>query len=136
MALPADLSTLANNLVKNGPVKVESTSRRVRALYNGVFLFDTTSAVHVWEHKYFPQFWIPLSSIAPNVLVKGDAFDGEKGAFSATVKVGQRSSDRVVLFETGPLEGLVRFEFAAMGKHFHHFFVFLGYLSFYDRRSG
>jgi hypothetical protein len=76
---------------------------------------DTTRSKHVWEHKYFPQFWVPLSSVAPGVLTKGEAFDSESSAFKATVKGKEKISERVLIFEKGPLEGLVRFEFKAMG---------------------
>ncbi|KAH7399805.1 hypothetical protein BKA64DRAFT_670436 [Cadophora sp. MPI-SDFR-AT-0126] len=116
--LHADLTTLARNLISTGPVKTEPTSRRVRALFDGTFIFDTTSAVHVWEHKYFPQFWIPISEFQPGVLVKGSSFDDQGFAYLGTVKGRVRSSDRVLVFEKGPLEGLVRVEFGAMDAWF------------------
>lgn len=112
----SSLETLATNLIKFGPVKVESTPRRVRGLFDGVFLFDTTSAQWVWEHKYFPQFWIPFSAVSSSVLTKGKAIDSEGSAFAATVKGKGKSTDRVLIFEKGPLEGLVRFEFKALGE--------------------
>jgi hypothetical protein len=87
----------------------------VRGLFDGVFLFDTTSALWVWEHKYFPQFWIPISAVAAGVLTKEAAVDADKSAFSATVKGKSKSTDRILVFEKGPLEGLVRFEFKALG---------------------
>jgi hypothetical protein len=110
------LHALASNLLANGPYKIEHTPRRVRALFDGTWLFDTTSALWVWEHKYFPQFWIPLWAITPGILTKGAAIDAERSAFSAVLKGKGKSSDRVLLFEEGPLKGLVRFEFKAMGK--------------------
>ncbi len=114
--LQSDLQTLTNNLIQNGPFKIESTPRQVRALFDGVFLFDTTSAKHVWEHKYFPHFWVPKSSIKLELLSRGPAFDKEGYAYQATVKGSERSTNRVVVFEKGPLEGLVRVEFKAMGE--------------------
>ncbi|KAL2071115.1 hypothetical protein VTL71DRAFT_12350 [Oculimacula yallundae] len=117
-SLEADLQALANSLIASGPVKLEPTCRQVRALFDGVFLFDTTSAVHVWEHKYFPQFWVPLSSFAPGVLIPGPRFDDEGFAYQGTVKGASKSSNRVVVFEKGPLEGLVRVEFKAMDAWF------------------
>jgi len=116
----ADLQTLASTLITSAPHKIESTPRRVRALFAGTFLFDTTSAKHVWEHKYFPQFWVPLSSVVPGVLSKGAAFDKDETAFQGFVNVeGKgRNTDRVLVFEKGPLAGLVRFEFKAMDAWF------------------
>jgi hypothetical protein len=110
------LETLAASLIKSGPVKVESTPRRVRGIFDGIFLFDTTSAKWVWEHKYFPQFWIPISAVTPGVLIKGKALDAENSAFAATVNGKGRETGRVLVFEKGALEGLVRFEFKALGK--------------------
>ena len=78
-------------------------------------MFDTTKAKWVWEHQYFPQFWIPIDAVNPGVLTKGQAFDSQGSAFSATAKGKGKSTERVIIFEKGPLAGLVRFEFKAMG---------------------
>jgi len=95
---------------------VESTPRRVRALFDGVWLFDTTSALWVWEHKYFPQFWIPIAAVSPGILTKSSEINEENSAYIATVKGKEKSTDRILVFENGPLKGLVRFEFKAMGR--------------------
>lgn len=110
------LEELAQKLITSGPHKVEVTPRRVRALFDGVFLFDTTSACHVWEHKYYPQYWVPATSFAPGVLTKGKAVGSDGSAFLGTAKGNAKSTDRVLIFEKGPLEGLVRVEFKAAGK--------------------
>ena len=39
------LAQLAQNLLANGPHKLEKTSRRVRALYDNLYIFDTTEYV-------------------------------------------------------------------------------------------
>ncbi|KAH8808105.1 hypothetical protein F5884DRAFT_752658 [Xylogone sp. PMI_703] len=114
----ADLETLANTLISNGPVKQEETPRRVRALFDGVWVVDTIEARHVWEHKYFPEFWVPVKSVKEGVLTKGEAYDAEKSAFKATVKGQAKSTPRVLIFEKGPLAGYVRFEFKAMDAWF------------------
>ncbi|TVY91624.1 hypothetical protein LAWI1_G002588 [Lachnellula willkommii] len=114
----ADLEALATNLASSGPRKVESTPRRVRALFDGVWVFDTTSSRHVWEHQYFPQFWVPIGAVSPGVLTKGDAFDTDASAFRAVAKGKDKTTERVLVFEKGPLAGLVRFEFKAMDAWF------------------
>jgi hypothetical protein len=78
-------------------------------------MFDTTSARHVWEHKYFPQFWVPIEAVNPGVLTKGDALDSDSSAFRAVAKGKEKTTPRVLIFYKGPLAGLVRFEFKAMG---------------------
>lgn len=39
------LTKLAQNLLANGPHKLERTGRRVRALYDNLYIFDTTEYV-------------------------------------------------------------------------------------------
>ena len=39
------LTKLAQELLANGPHKLEKTSRRVRALYDNIYIFDTTEYV-------------------------------------------------------------------------------------------
>lgn len=86
-------------ILTTGPVKLQPTPRRVRDL------FDTTKALNVLEHKWFPDFWIPVSEIAPDVLTKGEAYGIEGGegkevkAFKGSVKGREKSSDGVVVFE-------------------------------------
>lgn len=65
---------------------------------------------------YYPQWYIPRSAVKAGILSKNDAVDGERSAFLATLKGGKKSTDRVIIFEKGPLAGLVRFEFAALGN--------------------
>lgn len=109
------LKKLAQNLLAEGPHKIEKTSRRVRGLFDGSYAFDTTEARHVWEHPYYPQFYVPISSVKHDGFSKGDAVDGANSAFLATLKGSSKSTDRIVRFEKGPLAGLVRFEFTALG---------------------
>ena len=109
------LEKLAATLNATGPVKVEPTPRRVRALFNGTYLFDTTSALHVWEHKYFPQFWVPRSALSTSVLKVLEPYDPDGVAFRASITVKDKTSDRVLVSENGPLKGYVRVEFKAAG---------------------
>ncbi|MCJ1365649.1 hypothetical protein MMC16_004774 [Acarospora aff. strigata] len=121
----SSLSKLALDLLANGPHKLEPTSRRVRVLYNKTYVADTTSAKHVWEHPFYPQFYLPRDSIDPNALTTGkpifsqpNADDEEASAFFGKLHVGDRSTERVLIFEKGALAGLVRLEFSAMDGWF------------------
>ncbi|KAI9786354.1 MAG: hypothetical protein M1816_008015 [Peltula sp. TS41687] len=116
--MAADLARFASDLLASGPYKQEVTARRVRVLFNRVWVADTTSANHVWEHPYFPQYYLPTTSIKPEVLQKGKSVDDNGSAFLATLRVGSRATDRVLVFEKGALAGLVRFEFGAMDSWF------------------
>ena len=110
------LEKLAATLATTGPEKVESTPRRVRALFNGTWLFDTTSALHVWEHKYYPLFWVPVSAFPDGILTKHAPYDPDGVAFRASITVKDKTTDRVVISENGPLKGHVRVDFKAAGK--------------------
>ena len=114
----ADLTSLAKTIISNGPSKIEPASRRVRALFDGIFIVDTTSAMHVWERNLsHVQFWLPLRDFKSGVVTKGPNLDDEAFAYQAIVKRNsEKSTDHVVVFEKGPLEGLVRLEFGAMGE--------------------
>lgn len=90
----------------------------MRGLYDGVYVFDTTEARFVWEHPYYPQFYIPNSAVKDDVLTKDESVDREGSAFLATLKGKHKSTDRVIVFEKGPLARLVRIEFAALGSRF------------------
>ncbi|KAL7931904.1 hypothetical protein V8C35DRAFT_104916 [Trichoderma chlorosporum] len=116
----SDLSDLATRLLKQGANKVIPTPRRVRVIFNKTVIVDTTSASLVWEHDYYPQYYIPESEIKNASLkdvkpVKGEAEATARVAV-AELTVGDKTTNRVVRFDSswGELAGLVRLEFAAM----------------------
>ncbi|KAJ9658766.1 hypothetical protein H2198_003512 [Neophaeococcomyces mojaviensis] len=53
--------------------KIVASDKRVRGLLNNQWIFDTTSALLVWEIPYFPHYWIPKSSFLPAASFKADA---------------------------------------------------------------
>jgi uncharacterized protein (DUF427 family) len=46
-----------------------SVPRRIRATLAGHTVFDTTSALYVWEWSRYPQYYIPIADIDPAVMV-------------------------------------------------------------------
>ncbi|OAL49074.1 DUF427-domain-containing protein [Pyrenochaeta sp. DS3sAY3a] len=120
MANTGDLEKLAQKLVSEGPHKVEQTPRRVRGLFNGKFAFDTTSAYFVWEHPYYPQFYIPASSITP--AAKLDKLDPvpntHSSAHFARLTVDSEQTTRVIIFNTPALPNLVKVDFPAISQWF------------------
>ena len=72
----------------------------------------------MWEHPWYPQYYIPTESVKYGSLTKNDAVDKEGSAFLATLKGKSKSTDRILMFEKGELAGLVRFEFGALGMFF------------------
>jgi uncharacterized protein (DUF427 family) len=95
--------------------RVEPVPRRVRAFLGGQTVFDTTRALYVWEIPYYPQFYIPLADVTPNVLVDEDNAEqrphGTARRHAVRVKEVERPGAALVYpaQATGGLAGHVRF---------------------------
>ncbi|KAK5943485.1 hypothetical protein PMZ80_004492 [Knufia obscura] len=66
----SDLKKLVKRLAEQGPFKSLETPKRIRLLYNGAFIADTSKALYVWEHEYYPQYYLPMEA-----FVKPHGFD-------------------------------------------------------------
>ncbi|KAI1173549.1 DUF427-domain-containing protein [Nemania sp. FL0916] len=124
---PKNLDELACSLLTDGPVRtLPAAPKRVRIQLGGQYVADTTAAVYVWEHPYYPTYYVPLAAFANGVLEAPDAsYVGYYGL--ATLHAGGKSTDRVIVFAdvvaTTPdkgkaLAGLVRVEFGAVDAWF------------------
>ena len=51
---------------------MEPVPRRVRAMLGGRIVLDTTRAVYLWEWPPYPQYYIPVKDIDPDMLVDED----------------------------------------------------------------
>ncbi|GAB7337699.1 hypothetical protein MBLNU457_g2984t2 [Dothideomycetes sp. NU457] len=120
-----NLKDLALRLVAEGPHKVLPTPKRVRILHKGAYIADSTKARYVWEHPYYPQYYLPKSAFDQSKVSKGDAIKSEDGVHIATlwkVAVGDHTTDRVICFEDNlngkakDLSGLVKAEFNAFDR--------------------
>ena len=93
---------------------IEDSPRRVRVLFNKKFIADTKSAKLVWEHPYYPNYFLPVADVQTEYLEKIQKNDDGDGQV-CRLTVGNRSVDKVIWFEAGVLNGLVRFQFSEMG---------------------
>ncbi|OTA98533.1 hypothetical protein M426DRAFT_325911 [Hypoxylon sp. CI-4A] len=115
-----DLIELGRKLIEEGPVKTLPTSRRVRILFNGEYIVDTTSALYVWEHPYYPYYYVPRNSIAPSL----DRINSGSHCYIAGLHVGSKFTDRILVFNDEgevpdqKLKGMVRVEFSAADAWF------------------
>ena len=48
--------------------RIEPVPRRVRAMIGAEYVVDTTAAVYLWEHAYYPQFYLPEADVSSLVL--------------------------------------------------------------------
>jgi uncharacterized protein (DUF427 family) len=103
---------------------VEPVPRRVRGFVAGQAVLDTTRALYVWEWPYYPQYYIPLADVDPDLLTSEDhSQHSPRGAVDVhRLRVGDihRPHAAKVLLDS-PLDGLsgtVRFEWAALDAWF------------------
>jgi uncharacterized protein (DUF427 family) len=50
---------------------VEPCPRRIRAVLDGRTVLDTTAACYVWEWPNYPQYYVPIADVHPEVLPLG-----------------------------------------------------------------
>ena len=48
---------------------VAPVPRRIRGYLAGKLVLDTTAALYVWEWPYYPQYYVPVADLVPEVLV-------------------------------------------------------------------
>lgn len=66
---------LAEKLLLVARPKQQPTYRRIRALFNKRYVLDSAvDAQHIWEHEYYPQFYIPHTDFLDGVLQKRRIF--------------------------------------------------------------
>ncbi|KAL8994123.1 MAG: hypothetical protein Q9169_005819 [Polycauliona sp. 2 TL-2023] len=111
------LKELARKLATDGPHKMVETARRVRVLFDGMYLADSTSACHVWEHEYYPQFYFPTSELRVG-YVKREPIDKDDAVSFAKYQGPTKSTNTALMFTKGKLKGLTRFEFSEMDAWF------------------
>ncbi|KAK8135786.1 hypothetical protein PG984_003726 [Apiospora sp. TS-2023a] len=122
-----DLRKLGERLLTQGPVKTLRTPKRVRIQFGSTIVADTTSALYVWEHDYYPFYYLPLSAFREGLLQPKDDDESSSSSsssfYTAKLTVGDRTTDRVLAFgaDLPPnsaarvLAGYVRVEFSAAG---------------------
>lgn len=123
----SSLPQLASDLVLKGPHKLEPSPKRIRVLFNRTYVADATASRHparlVWEHRWYPVYYLPREAFQPHVLTKADGqtlahADDGTAAFLGRLTADGVDNERILIFENGPLDGLVRLEFGAMDAWF------------------
>lgn len=121
---PHSLRTLARRLCTTGPVKTHPTPRRVRILHKGVYIADTTNALYVWEHEYYPYFYISIHDLDKSLeWVQTGQINCEDDQSAVMYRIFVRETEKVddILLLKGNrfgLRGLVRVPFGGVGESF------------------
>ncbi|CAG8957968.1 hypothetical protein HYFRA_00000311 [Hymenoscyphus fraxineus] len=110
----AYLKALGEKLTKEGPHKVEDTPRRVRGVLGGEYIFDTTEAKYIWEHPYYPYFYVPTTSLKLQEFNKET--DPKLPYFIANIKNHGKTALVLGFTHGGPLDGMSRISVPSLDK--------------------
>ena len=103
-----------------GGTRVEQSAKRVRVLFGGRFVADTTRPRLVWETSAYPTYYLPIEAVAEDALVPtGEVDDSPRGqAELHTVTAGGRQAQgAAAVYRDSPspeLRGTVRFTWGDM----------------------
>ncbi|HUA42281.1 MAG TPA: DUF427 domain-containing protein [Streptosporangiaceae bacterium] len=103
-------------------IRVEHGRKRVRILLAGELVADTTSPLLVWEHPYYPAYFIPAADVRAKLIPYGsDAHKllGEAEVLSVEVPGGATAVGAARRYPASParqLHDAVRFEWDAMSE--------------------
>ncbi|KAF2149784.1 DUF427-domain-containing protein [Myriangium duriaei CBS 260.36] len=117
--LDSSLPKLARELATKGPYKTLPTPRRIRLLLNGQYVADSIATRFVWEHKYYPQYYLPTKAFNESFVTHGEEIKAESGDGAAvarlwTLDVDGKSTGEVLEMLAGELKGFVKVEFSVM----------------------
>jgi len=90
-ALSGPAAALTPNV--DGELYCEPTSKRIRAVLGGEVIVDSTNAALVWEHRYYPQYYVPKVDVAEDALIPSETVAERKPMGTTqwfTVKAGGR----------------------------------------------
>jgi uncharacterized protein (DUF427 family) len=99
---------------------VEPVPRRIRAVFAGETIVDTTNARYVWEVPFYPAWYVPLADVRSDALVnEGTTEETSRGdVHHCGLRVGDESRPGAAkVLHEAKVEGLdetVRFEWSAM----------------------
>ncbi|MDQ4006773.1 MAG: DUF427 domain-containing protein [Actinomycetota bacterium] len=103
-------------------IRVETSPKRVRALVGGVPVFDTTAARLVWEHPYYPSYYVPRADVSAKLQENGETMtrDGLGQGRVLDLEVdGRNVPGAAVAYDDGTvaeLRDLVRPRWSAMDE--------------------
>lgn len=108
-----------------GRVRVEDSPKRVRVLFGGRWIADTTRAKLVWEKPYYPTYYFPAEDVESELLTATgeERRSPSRGTSQVhTVEVGDRTApDSVLWYRSFDLDGIadhLTFDWAAMDAWF------------------
>lgn len=103
-------------------VRILPNPKWIRGLIGGETIVDTRRSVFVWEHPYYPAWYVPIDDVAGELRPTGESVetDNRGSGERYDLVVGERIvSDAAYAFpEHADLAGFVRIEWPAMDAWF------------------
>ncbi|KAI0368682.1 DUF427-domain-containing protein [Pilatotrama ljubarskyi] len=94
----------------------ESSPKRVRVLFGGEYIVDTTDALLVWLKPNYPYYFFKTKDVPQKYLV--DAFQSQKHHIYDIVVGNRRAEAAATVYSDDELEGLIQIEFSVMDAWF------------------
>jgi len=92
------------------PPRLESVAQRIRVVFNGVTVADTTQAKRVLETSHPPVYYLPPNDIQQQYLIltsRGSVCEWKGAARYYTVKVGEQVAENAAWFYPNPTPAFV-----------------------------
>jgi len=106
-------------------VRIEDSPKRVRAFLAGQVVVDTTGAALVWEHSYYPTYYVPAGDVRAALVATGSTDHsptlGEATLYDVSVPGTATAAAAARRYHDSPLEplrDLVRLDWPAMDEWF------------------
>jgi uncharacterized protein (DUF427 family) len=103
-------------------VRVEQGPKRVRVCLNGELVADTRTPFLVWEHPYYPTYYLPASDVRASLIPTGETepASGRGDGEVLHVKVATATAERAAVRypDVPALRDLVRLDWNAMSEWF------------------
>ncbi|KAI9000603.1 DUF427-domain-containing protein [Trametes punicea] len=95
---------------------IEPSPKRVRVLFAGEYIVDTTDALLVWLKPNYPFYFFKTKDVPKKYLV--DAFESRKHHLYDIVVGDRRAEAAATLYNDDDLDGLIQIAFSAMDAWF------------------
>ncbi|EMD31338.1 hypothetical protein CERSUDRAFT_109509 [Gelatoporia subvermispora B] len=97
---------------------IEDAQKRVRVLFNGKWLVDTTKAKLVWLKSYYPVYFFETPDVPKEYLISREQQDDPSATQFDLVINGKKADGVVQQYFLGELKDLVLIPFGAMDAWF------------------
>ncbi|KAH7884425.1 hypothetical protein F5I97DRAFT_1889474, partial [Phlebopus sp. FC_14] len=116
-------TTMSYNAPPFKQAHVEDCQKKVRVLFNGKFVVDTTKSKLVWEHPWYPTYFFSTSDLPSSLLRRTDSAEPEEGVKVYDLVVNHKEAKGAVTEFTGKgkhkeLAGLLKIDFASCDSWF------------------